>query len=133
MSDLEYAQEMLALAQGDLKALAEMQDEDRFENRIFGFHAQQVVEKGLKAWIAFLGEEFPATHDIRLLLAVLRNRGCDVDRFKGVDKYNPFAVRLRYRRPVSPPKPLDRPSTLAEARELVEHIEKLIKNSEDTD
>jgi len=45
----DLARELLATAQSDIKALANMFDSEVFDDRIFGFHAQQAVEKILKA------------------------------------------------------------------------------------
>ena len=42
---------MLAAAKSDLKAVEHMSDPDGFDDRIFGFNAQQAVEKALKAWL----------------------------------------------------------------------------------
>ena len=133
MGDVEYAGMMLELAQGDLEALAGMQDKETFENRIFGFHAQQAVEKALKAWISVLGKEHPISHDIGRLFNILEENGCDVERFSPLTKYDAFAVRLRYLIPRPPAQPLDRPATLAEVRKLVEHVEKLIGQTETSD
>ena len=132
MSDLEHAREMIALARRDLKALGGMLDAGTFEDEVFGFHAQQAVEKALKAWMCLLGEEYPLTHNIRLLLAILGKCGRDVEIFSELSKYNAFAVDHRYRFPPSP-EALDRPATLAEVRELVEHVEKLIGQTETPD
>jgi len=44
MSDLDHAQQMLAIARRDLKALGGMLDADVFAYEIFGFHAQQTAE-----------------------------------------------------------------------------------------
>ena len=49
MSDLDHARLMLNMAGKDLKALQGMMDVNTFASEIFGFHAQQAVEKALKA------------------------------------------------------------------------------------
>jgi HEPN domain-containing protein len=49
MNGVEHAREMLTLAQRDFKALQVMLDVETFADEIFGFHAQQAVEKALKA------------------------------------------------------------------------------------
>ncbi|NIR50348.1 HEPN domain-containing protein [candidate division KSB1 bacterium] len=36
-----------------------------FDDEIFGFHAQQAVEKVVKAWPNLLGIVYPRTHDFR--------------------------------------------------------------------
>jgi hypothetical protein len=59
MSELKHARELLALAAKDLQALTGMGDLETFADEIFGFHAQQAVEKTLKAWIAASGERYP--------------------------------------------------------------------------
>jgi HEPN domain-containing protein len=56
MSELKHARALLAMAEKDLKALQGMGDATTFADEIFGFHAQQSVEKTLKAWIAALGQ-----------------------------------------------------------------------------
>jgi HEPN domain-containing protein len=49
MNDLEHAREILEVARRDLRALRAMNDAESFPDEIFGFHAQQAVEKALKA------------------------------------------------------------------------------------
>lgn len=49
MQDHKNAVKMLKAAEKDFKALKSMTDESLFEVEIFGFHAQQTVEKLLKA------------------------------------------------------------------------------------
>lgn len=46
----DHARDLLNLARADLKAIAGMNDRDIFTDAIFGFHVQQAIEKGLKAW-----------------------------------------------------------------------------------
>ncbi len=61
MTDRDDARRMLAAAAADLKALGNMLDEERFEDSIFGFHAQQTAEKALKAWLSLRGRAYPKT------------------------------------------------------------------------
>jgi hypothetical protein len=46
--------------------------------RIFGFHAQQCVEKLLKAVLASCGVDFPFTHDLEALRRLLVEQGLTV-------------------------------------------------------
>ena len=54
-SDRDHALLLLELVGKDHKALSNMRDGEAFEEEIFGFHAQQVVEKSLKSRIAAMG------------------------------------------------------------------------------
>ena len=45
MKDLEHAAMMLKMATKDLKALQGMLNRETFADEVFGFHAQQIVEK----------------------------------------------------------------------------------------
>jgi len=45
MSDIKHARMMLDLAKKEIKALKGMKSAEIFSDEIFGFHAQQAVEK----------------------------------------------------------------------------------------
>ena len=61
------------------------------------FHAQQAVEKALKAVLAARGVEFPFIHDIGGLTKLCREAGVPLlDEMDGVDRLTPYAVGLRY-------------------------------------
>lgn len=124
MSDAKCARMLLDAAERDLEVLRLLGGEGSDE--AFGFHVQQAVEKGLKAWIAALGETYPPTHDILGLLNLLTARGVDVDSHRGFAAYTPYAVAFRYEGidPDSDPLPRDDAlagveSLLAEAREAL--------------
>lgn len=74
---------------------------------ILGFHAQQAVEKYLKAVLAWRGIEFSRTHDLVELLDVCQKAGVELpdaaDEFHGLI---PFAVAMRY--PATSPLPGNR-------------------------
>lgn len=97
MPDLEHAVMMLRLAESDLKALRNMGDTDCFDDAIWGFHAQQSVEKLLKAWLSLLGESYPRTHDLRVLMRQLETVGVSgIDRHLGLVDLADYAVQFRY-------------------------------------
>lgn len=78
MRDREHARIMLEAARKDLRALEGMRDAEIFADEIFGFHAQQAVEKGLKAWFSLLGVNYPRIHDIEELLTMLESQGTSI-------------------------------------------------------
>jgi HEPN domain-containing protein len=77
-SDKDHAVQLWAMASKDHQALAHMQDTESFAEEIFGFHAQQVIEKGLKAWIAVRHLTFPKSHDVSVLVRILEKAGEDL-------------------------------------------------------
>lgn len=61
------------------------------------FHAQQSVEKSLKAVLLFTGTDFPLTHDIEELLDTMDAVGIVIpDDLKGINTLTPYAVETRY-------------------------------------
>lgn len=74
-SDKEHAKQLLSMAVKDHNALAGMLDAKNFSEEVFGFHAQQTVEKALKAWIAGLGSIYPKSHDVSVLIKILKDAG----------------------------------------------------------
>lgn len=61
------------------------------------FHAQQAVEKALKAVLLHAGVDFPFTHDLEALLDTLSSAGIEVpDELQDVGLLTPYAVETRY-------------------------------------
>ena len=130
MNDLEQAKSMLTMAERDLKALKGMGDAETFADEIFGFHAQQVVEKTLKAWIVTLGVEYPFVHDISRLLAVLEEGGCNVEKFWDLVEYNAFAIQFRYEAFDPTERPLDRPFMIGRVQALWGQVKSVVEDIE---
>jgi HEPN domain-containing protein len=61
MSEDELPGRLLILARQDLRAAELLCDQPDVGDGIVGFHAQQAVEKLLKAWLASLGIAYPRT------------------------------------------------------------------------
>ena len=96
MSDVKQARELIRAAGRDISALRGMGDPNVFADEIFGLHTQQAAEKLLKAWLALLGEVYPLTHNLELLLGILRERGAAIEEWRPLVEYTPYAGRIRY-------------------------------------
>ena len=95
MSDIKQADAMVRMAHRDRTALHGMLDVSVFADEIFGFHAQQAVEKALKAWMCALGMTYPHSHHINRLLVLLSDAGADVAVFWGTDEFTIYAHQAR--------------------------------------
>ena len=126
MSGNDLSQELFATAGSDLKAIENMLDVDAFDDRIFGFHAQQAVEKALKAWLNCLQGTHPFTHDLSLLLHALEESGQDVTACWDLLDLSGYAVRFRYETLPEGEEPLDRRELLRNVRALVERVQNVL-------
>lgn len=127
MNGIDHAQDLLKLARADLKAMTGMNDPEVFTDAIYGFHSQQAVEKGIKAWLASLEVLFPLTHDISRLLPLLEKQGVDVTDLWDWIELSPFAVEHRYSWTSDEEVPLDRADLTHRVNKLLNHIEKQIQ------
>ena len=126
MSDIRHADFLLKMASKDLKALEGMINRDIFAEEIFGFHAQQAVEKILKAWIAFLGREYPLTHNIARLLTILEDQHEFEQDYWDFVEYNPYAVEFRYGAYEVADEPLDRGMVIKQVQHIFDRVGKII-------
>ena len=128
MNDREHAGMMLTLAKHDLSALRGMQDSASFTTAIFGFHAQQAVEKALKGWLTVVGRGYPKIHDLEELFALLAERGQTVpERFSQLIYLTAFAAQFRYDVFEELVPDLDRAAVIRGVAQVVEHVERLIR------
>ncbi len=88
---------MLRLADRDIAALAVLSDSEEVHLSIICFHAQQTIEKCLKAALFCHRVEFRRTHDLQLLANLLAEHGwrtpLSADQLAALQ---PCAVLLRY-------------------------------------
>ncbi|MHB9149842.1 MAG: HEPN domain-containing protein [Thermoleophilia bacterium] len=122
MRDLDHAALLLRIVADEYRALSAMVDPAVFNDAIFGFHAHQVAEKALKAWLSGLGVEYPRTHDLTRLLALVEAAGARMDAYDELVELNPFAVQLRYDAFEEYGEPLDRPRCLGLLRVLLDEV-----------
>lgn len=132
MSDLDHALMLLELARCDLEALRGMIEPFEepiasFADSIIGFHAQQAVEKSLKAWLAASGRRYPLTHNLFLLVELVGEAGGQVEDLTNLVELNPYAVQLRYsvsNEDLARDEPLDRRGLLGSVLALFIRIER---------
>ena len=96
MSDVKCARMLLEASERNIEGLRGMGDASTFADEIFGCHVQQAAEKLLKAGFALLGETYPLTHDLELLINLLQERGVAASIFSALIEYTPYAVQFRY-------------------------------------
>ena len=126
MSDVKQARELVRAALRDISALRGMSDPNVFADEIFGLHTQQAAEKLLKAWLALLGEVYPLTHNLELLLGILRERGAAIEEWRPLVEYTPFAGRTRYEAGDPTGQPLNRAIALLRIEALYEQVTLLL-------
>jgi len=80
---LDLARELLERAEDDERAACALVPVSEVSNAIVCFHAQEAVEKAIKAVLAMRGAEFPFTHNLALLLQLCADAGIDVPRRPG--------------------------------------------------
>jgi HEPN domain-containing protein len=96
-SDRDLAAQLLRRANEDLAAVEVMVPMDAVADAIIGFHAQQAVEKSLKAVLAAREIVFPFIHDIDGLAQMCDEAGAPLpDELDGVDRLTPYAAGFRY-------------------------------------
>lgn len=102
---------LLRKASGDEAALAALTRDRAVPDDVVGFHAQQAVEKLMKAALAALDRDFPRTHDLGILMTLLEEAGHSLpDRFIVAEELTVWAVQFRYEDVLD--ARLDRPGTM---------------------
>lgn len=93
----QAAEALLRIAGDDRLALAILAASPQAPLRTTLFHAQQAVEKALKAVLTLKGGNFRKTHDLEELHGCLLDAGltCPTD-LASLSGLNPYAVLMRY-------------------------------------
>jgi HEPN domain-containing protein len=98
MSEFKHqAVALLRKSEDDLNAALCLAKDATVSHRSVGFHAQQTVEKALKAVLMYREMQYPFTHDIRALMKLAEK--VEVSLPSNADELpslTPFATILRY-------------------------------------
>jgi HEPN domain-containing protein len=121
LSEREPKAEAVVLAckaEDDAKAMQLLAPNKEISDEIIGFHAQQAIEKWLKAVLGSRGVEFEYTHDLhRLIAEVMAAVGEFPFDVAEVVALTEHAVPLRYDE-ILDTEPLDRDTTVALVSEV---------------
>lgn len=114
----ELAAQLLDRAADDVAAAGALLEVAGVSDAIVGFHAQQAVEKAIKAVLTSHGIEYPFTHDLELLAALADHAGKPLPvELDDVPRLTPYATSLRYGEIA--PGIVDRPTALRLAQSAV--------------
>jgi len=127
-SPYEHAQGLLKKAANDLVA-ARATLETRMATDTVCFHAQQAVEKSLKAVLALHDVAYPWRHDLGELLKLARPLAPEITPYEErIINMTPFAVEIRYDAEFEPALP-DATETLRTAVEVHGLIDTMVKRA----
>lgn len=94
---VDLAHVLLRKASADLAATRALAADGDPHDEAIGFHAQQAVEKALKAVLALAEVASPRTHDLTYLVELLETHGIDVPETLAEPEWlSPWAVTTRY-------------------------------------
>ncbi len=97
MSPREYALMLLRKALADQYAAASLASDPDASDEVVGFHAQQAVEKLLKAVLTDSGVEYPPTHNLAQLASLLEGGSLPIlEAVSRLKMLTPYAFVLRY-------------------------------------
>lgn len=127
MQDLKNAIKMFHMAEKDFKALRNMIDETIFDIEIFGFHAQQTVEKLLKSWLSTVNIKYERTHDLQILFSLLKGNGQHIPaELESLENLTDFSVNFRYDVFEIVDAPLERQILIDNIQQLKDLVQNLI-------
>jgi HEPN domain len=93
----DHASVLLQKARDDAWMMAQLMEKPDSPEWGIGFHAQQAVEKSLKAVLSDHGVEYPRTHDLVLLMELLERGGIQRPADEStLDGLSPYGAPLRY-------------------------------------
>lgn len=94
---IEEAFRLLRFAERDFQTYRILAEHPESALSALGFHAQQCVEKSLKAALTCHGVDFPPTHNLERLAGQLTELGAALPLpVRELRKLNPYAVETRY-------------------------------------
>lgn len=127
MRDIDGARMLLSLARKDLATMLAVRNISEVGDEVFGFHAQQAVEKALKAWLSALGIPYPFTHSLSALLGLIEDEaGADeIGQFRNLKFLGAFAVQFRYITYEETEGELDKGAIIRDVDKLIVHVQEV--------
>ncbi len=129
MPSRELAELLLRKARQDEFTLEKLIPDPASPDEVIGFHAQQAVEKMLKAVLALASIQYRRTHDLVELLDLLRESNISFPaQLDEVRHLTPFAAAFRYGElPEQPQRPFNRSWALDCVRKVRTWVESVLR------
>ncbi len=126
---LDLARVLLARSLDDQTLVRKVGPDTEIADAIIGFHAQQAVEKSIKAVLAARGVAFIKSHALSYLIGLVEEHDITApEALSEADVLSPWAVEFRYEG--EQPPALDRAASLALLEEVHTWAEEEIKAAE---
>ncbi len=123
---LDLARVLLAKAVDDETLVRKVSPDADIADAIIGFHAQQAVEKLIKAVLSARGVAFMKSHALSYLIGLVQENGIEAPQdLSEADVLSPWAVEFRYEG--DEPPSLDRSAALARIEQVRTWAENEIK------
>lgn len=90
-----YSAELLEIAEGDLESAKVLHESSRGRVENIGYHAEQCIEKSLKALLVHLEKPVPITHDLGVITERV-NQYLTIEVHADLTLYTEFATTRRY-------------------------------------
>jgi len=117
-TQVDLARQLLDAASNDELMARSLLPVEGVTDAGIGYHAQQALEKAIKAVLAFNGIKFPFTHSLEYLRDTCKESEIELpSTLDGMEELTPFAAAERYGSPT--PIGLDRDKALAWASTAV--------------
>lgn len=122
---IEVAEGLARLAQIELDTAENLAPNPEMDDRPVGFHAQQAVEKAVKAALTLEGVDFPKTHDLEYLIGLADKHSIAMEpELESASWLTPWAAEFRY--DDAPIETLDRKRAIAVANTAISWCQELI-------
>lgn len=129
---IEVAEGLARLAQIELDTAENLAPNPEMDDRPVGFHAQQAVEKAVKAALTLGGIDFPKTHDLEYLITLAGKHSIAMEpELESGSWLTPWAAEFRY--DDAPIETLDRKRATAVADAAVSWCQELIASLAEAD
>lgn len=126
MTSRDHARVLLAKARDDEVAARKLATDPEVADAVIGFHAQQAVEKALKAVLSAHQQAYPWTHDLRHLMELLDAAGSPLpDELHDARRLTPWAAEFRYGETID--DELDRSAAVGIADAVLRWAESMIE------
>ena len=125
----QLAETLLEKAAGEEATLRAVAESEGVPDEAIGLHAQQAVEKALKAALAARAVRYPFTHDIDRLIELVEREGLELsESLREAGQLTPWALAHRYES--APTIGAKRQDMLALASEAVSWARELLQRAE---